>query len=241
MNMSRLLTRLKRKLGLYSFALPIDNPDEFIREIIEDTTLPVFSQYEPLIETYRFNLHNLEKVERRANYESYLLPDIFNNREILYISDIKYDEASTSALGYYGGGVPLMSASFVNQSMLANAGACLSSRMIPQLTFKFEHPRKVTLWNVLSSTHLVFDIAFIHDKSLASIPPTAEESFFKLVTYDVEEALYNLLKHYNEIDSPYGKINLKIDDYSSAASDRKQMLDEWDDKYQLDGNSIIWA
>jgi len=241
MNMSRLLTRIKRKLGLYAFTLPIDNPDEFMKEIIEDTTLPVFSQYQPIIDTYRFNLHNLEKIEQRANYESYLLPDVFNNREILYISEVKYDEASTNALGYYGGGVPLMSASFVDQSMLANAGACLSSRMIPQITFKFEHPRKITLWNILSSTHLVFDIAFAHDKSLASIPPTAEESFFNLATYDIEEALYNLLKHYNEIDSPYGKISLRIDDFAQAADNRRQLLNDWDDKYQLDGNNLIWA
>jgi hypothetical protein len=239
--MSRLITRLKRKLGIYSIALPIENTDDFIREIIEDTTIPVFSQYNCIIERVRFNLHNLEKIEQRANYETYLLPDVFSNREILYVSDVSYDEATISGIGYWGGGVPLMSGSFVNQSILANAGSTLSSRMIPKLTFKYEHPRKITLYNVLSSCHLVFEIAFAHDKSLASIPPTAEESFFELACLDVEEALYGMLKHYNELDSPYGKINLRIDDYQSAAQDRKQLLNEWDDKYHLDGNSIFWA
>lgn len=241
MNMSRLITRIKRKLGLYSIALPLENPDEFIRSIIEDTTIPVFSQYNAVYERVRFNLHNLEKLEQRANYETYLLPDIFSNRELLYVSDVMYDEATISGIGYWGGGVPLMSGSFVNQSMAANAGMALSSRMIPKVTFKYEHPRKITLWNVLSSTHLVFELAFAHDKSLASIPPTAEESFFELASLDVGEALYNTMKHYNEIDSPYGKINLKIDDLQQCASDRKQLLNEWDDRYHLDGNSIIWA
>ena len=43
MNMTDLVSRIKRTLGLYVIATPFENVNELITDIIADTTLPVFS------------------------------------------------------------------------------------------------------------------------------------------------------------------------------------------------------
>lgn len=234
MNLSQLITRIKINCGIYAIALPFENPDEVIKDVILNITLRTFSTYCPYREIFRFDVHSLQRLEKSANYEIYLLPDIFNEREILSVLDVRYDEADVSGLGYWGGAVPLLRGNMVNQQILSNAGLNMMNQLIPRLTFKYEHPRKITLYNILSSCKVVFDIALMHDKSLASITPTSEESFYNLAVLDVKDALYNMLKHYNELSSAYGNISLKLDDWSQAADQRKQLLEEWDNTYHMD-------
>ena len=241
MNLSRLITRIKTSLGLYTIALPFENLEEVLTEIIINVTLPVFSIYCPYYEKYRFDLNSLEKLEKNSNYEVYLLPDILSQRKLLFVRDIEYDETFISGIGYWGGGIPLLHGNMMNQAMLSNAGLGLTNKMIPKLTFKYEHPRKVTLYNVFSSSKLVFDLAFEHDKSLASISPTEEESFFDLCILDVKEAMYNTLKHYNDMQSAYGNISLKLDDWQNASEARKQLLDDWNQVYHMDVLPFIYA
>ena len=52
MNIDRIVRRIKRDIGIYGMALPIDNVDKLIGEILVDTTLPVFSMYQPAEEWY---------------------------------------------------------------------------------------------------------------------------------------------------------------------------------------------
>lgn len=234
MNMSQLITRIKINCGLYSIALPFENSDKAMIETIQNITLRDFSVLCPYYESFRFDVHQLEQVEKRANYEIYLLPDIFNQKEILFIKDVNYDESDISGIGYWGGGVPLLHGNMINQMMLSNMGTKLTNAMIPRITFEYEYPRKVKLYNILSSCKLVFEIAFIHDKNLVTISPTMEESFIKLATLDVKNMLYQTLKSYNEISSAYGNISLKIDDWSQAESDRKQLIEDWENLYHMD-------
>lgn len=230
-----MITRIKINCGIYSIALPVDNADEIIRDTIVNITRPVFSIYCPYCEKIRFNLtKDLKCIEKYANYETYLLPDIFNNRELLYVKDVYYDETDSSDLGYWGGGIPIMHGNMMRQAMLSNASLSLVNRMIPKISFEYEHPRKVTLYNVLSSAKIVFELALEHDKSLVSITPTSTESFYELAILDVKDALYQIMKHYNDINTAYGNINLKLDDWASAADKRESLLNEWKDSYHID-------
>lgn len=240
MNISSLITRIKMQLGIYSIALPFENPDEVIKEIIQTVTLRTFSTYAPYYEKFRFKLRELKCIEKNSNYETYLLPDVFSEREIMFVRSVEYDESTVTGTGYWGGGIPMLHGNILNQAMLANAGMPLVNKLVPKITFKYDHPRKVTLWNVYSSSCLVFDIALSQDKSLASITPTQEESFFTLALLDVKDMLYQSLKHYNDVQSAYGNINMKLDDWANAAQDRKQLLDEWDNVYHMDVLPFEW-
>lgn len=240
MNLSSLITRIKLQLGIYTIALPFENPDEVFKDIIQNVTLRTFSTYAPYYEKFRFKLDELKCIEKNSNYSTYILPDVFSERELLFIRSVEYDESTVTGTGYWGGGIPMLHGNLINQAMLANAGMPLVNKLIPKVTFKYEHPRKVTLWNVYSSNTLVFEIAMMHDKSLASITPTEEESFYNLAVLDIKDMLYQSLKHYNDVQSAYGNISLKLDDWQSAAQDRKALLDEWDNTYHMDVLPFEW-
>lgn len=233
MNLSTLITRIKRKLGIYTIALPIDNLDEFIEDIIRDTTLPVFSLYQPYNERMHINLKNLKRIDKDTTYETFLLPE-FNERRLLYVKDVQYDDRSLSAIGLWDGTTPFVSGNLLNQMMVSNAASRLSSLTIPKMTFEFMPPRTIRLYNAYTSYNVIMELAFEHDKSLQSIPPTVEESFFKLALLDVKDGLYPTIKHYNEIESAYGRIELKIDDWANAESERNDLISQWDDNYHLD-------
>ena len=127
-----------------------------------------------------------------------------------------------------------MTGNLINQTMLANAGAKLLNNMMPKLTFHYEHPRKVWIYNMYSSAKLLFELGFEHDKSLASIPETARESFMELALLDVKMNLYPTMKQYSTINTSLGNIDLKIDDWAQAESDRKELINRLDDTYHLD-------
>ena len=120
------------------------------------------------------------------------------------------------------------------QLMLSNAAMNLVNLGLPRLTWDFQGPRTVYIYNCLASHSLIFEFMMEHDPSLMSIPATAEESFFKLALLDVKKSLYSIVKHYNNIETVYGNIDLKIDDWADADNQRTELLNQWDDNYHLD-------
>lgn len=240
MNLSNVVTRIKLKLGLLNISTPFVDIDETILTILNTITTPTFSIYYPAKDSLHVNLHDLELLEKESTYEKVLLPD-FSNRKLLYVFDVRYENDNLSGLGYYGGGVPLLEGNLMQQVALSNAGAQMMSVMIPKMTFKFEPPRVLYVYNVYSSCQLELDLGFEHDKSLASIPETCREEYLKLAMLDVKENLYPTLKQYSEIETAIGRINLKIDDWAEAESQRRDLIEKWDDTYHLDFQPLYYG
>lgn len=240
MNLSNIVTRIKLKLGLLNIATPIENLDDTIVTILKEITIPVFSVYYPVKESLTLNTYDLELLEKTALYEKYLLPE-FKSRNLLYVFDVRYDTSVLTGLGYYGGGMPLLQGNLINQMMLSNAGANLMNHMIPKMTFKFEHPRELYIYNAYSSAKVVLDLGFEHDKSLASIPETSREEFLKLAMLDVKENLYPTMKQYTELNTAIGNINLKLDDWANAEDQRRELIEKWDDTYHLDFQPVYYV
>lgn len=240
MNMSKLITRIKRNIGIYGIALPIEDIDKEIKDIIIDITLPVFSLYNPYEDHLYIDLQNLERIEKTSTYQSYLLPSALSEK-LLYIKDVRYDDRCISGLGYWGGDIPYLSGVLTEQTLISNAAKNLTNMALPKLNFQYEPPRKLTLYNNYASLKVIIDMCCKHDQSLQSIRPTAEESFFKLAVLDVKENLYQLVKHYTTIQTAYGTVELKIDDWADAANERKELINQWDDSYHLDLGQMTWS
>lgn len=239
MNITDVVFRIKLKLGLMNIATPFEDINTTIVDIIKRITVPVFSIYQPVKESLTINVNDLEIIEKGTDYRKILLPE-FKTRKLIYLFDVRYDTSVLSGLGYYGGGMPYMSGNLMSQLMLANAGAQLMNTMIPKMTFKFEPPRVVWIYNSYVASKIILDFGFQHDDTLASIPETAREEFMKLVLLDVKENLYPTLKMYTELNTSIGNINLKLDDWANAEQDRKELLDKWDDVYHLDMKPIYY-
>ena len=239
MNLSNIVTRIKLKLGLLNIATPIENLDDTIVLILQGITLPVFSIYNPQKDSLRIKTFDLELEEKTAEYEKYILPE-FKSRKLLYVTDVRYDTGLLSGVGAYGA-IPLIQGNVIQQIGLSNMGSQLMNMVIPKMTFKYVHPRRLYLYNVYAHCQVIIDLAFEHDKSLASIPETARESFMELALLDVKENLYPTIRQYNELNTTLGNINLKLDEWANAEQERKELISRWDDAYHMDFFSLYYA
>lgn len=241
MNLSDVMTRIKYKLGIMNIASPVRNLDGMIATIIKDITVPDFSIYHPDRFRTKFNLNDLEQIERTNSYETYLLPD-FQNKKLLYVFQVYYDDSTLSGFGHYGGALPMIGGNMINQILMSNAAASMYSVMMPKMTFEYTHPRKLKIFNQYSESNIVVDLGFQHDVSLASIPDTCRTSFMELALLDVKENLYPIFRSYANLSTAYGNIDLKIDSWENAESERRDLIQKWDDTYHLDiGPGIYYA
>ena len=238
MNMSKLITRIKLKLGLNVITAPFD-VNQLIQDIIKIETLPVFSLYAPLRETYHCMVNDLEILDKGPNYTQVYIPE-FRPNKIITVEDVNYDETSLVDSSTYGYCYPYRFPSVWQSLVSANASMNLVRSMMPSVTFKYDHPRRLTLYNVYISRRLAISIAMEHDDTLASIKPSTEESFYELALLDTKVNLYSNMKYYTELQSAYGTINLRIDDWANAESERKDLLNTWGDTFHLDGPQMIY-
>lgn len=241
MNLSDVMTRIKFKLGIMNIASPIRNLDGMIATIIKDITVPDFSIYCPDRYTMRLQLTDLEKLENTNSYETYLLPD-FKTKKLLYVYNVYYDDSTLSGFGHYGGALPMIGGNMIAQVAMSNAASSLYSLMMPKMTFQYIHPRQLKIYNQYSESKIVIDVGFQHDVSLASIPETSRTSFMELALLDVKENLYPIFKNYANLSTAYGNIDLKLENWENAESERRDLIQRWDDTYHLDaGPGIYYA
>lgn len=234
MNVSQLLTSIKMDLGIYGLRLPFDNPDEAMMEVIKLKTLKTFSTFLPQTKTISVDLaKELECLKEEYTESIYLIPDLFAGREIMYVRNITL-KSKLLGNGFIS---PTFDGSIetYNMLMMTQANANLASVAAPAITFKFEPPNKLYLYNV-ATAYGVIDIEFgiEHAENLSTIPITAWESFYELALLDIKRFLYNIMKHYSELQTAYGSLNLKIDDWANAESERRDVVEKMKDTYHLE-------
>lgn len=239
LNMSKLISSIKMDLGVYGMALPFDNPDEVFRDVLELKTIPTFSQFQPYYIPLKMDLDKAVEIEKNLQYTIYELPDVFADSEILFVKKLEED-LDSFAHGYLDTGA-LMGGISWEDMMMGQANANLASIAMPATTFEYIAPNKIKIFNdsFMYSRKVRLEIAVQHSNNLSTISKTAEYSFTKLATLDIKMMLYNNLKHYNDLQTAYGNINLKIDDWSNAESERTELLREWEDTYHMDITQFI--
>lgn len=235
MNTSQLLTSIKMDLGIYGLRLPFDNPDKAMMDVIKLKTIKTFSAFYPQILTVDINLNkDVECIKQEYTESVYSLPhDLFGEREIMYIRNI---QLKNKLLGN-GFISPVFDGTIdtYNMMMMTQANANLASVAAPAITFKFEPPNIMRLYNVATAYgELTVEFGVEHAENLSTIPQTAWESFYELALLDIKRFLYNTMKHYNELQTAYGTVNLRIDDWSNAESDRKEVIERMKDTYHLE-------
>lgn len=240
MNTNRIVRRIKRDIGIYGIALPIDNLDQLILDILIDTTLPVFSQYYPNEEW--FPLDGLRPQPREFSQnraELYILPE-FPGRKLLYVKQVTYNEPNLSS--NYNPVASGLNCPFnpVEAIAVSNVSKNIIDGMVNSITFDYQHPRKLYVYDAMVSARLTALLAFEHDRSFNSINPTCEESFYMLANLDVKAGLYPTIKHYNGLETALGRIELQIEDWQNAAQERKDLINAWDESYLLDAVDLAF-
>lgn len=234
LNLSKLISSIKMDLGVYGMALPFENPDEIFREVLELKTIPTFSQFQPYYLPLKLDLDTLKEIEKNVNYCIYEIPDVFGDAEILFVKKLEED-LDSFVHGYLDVGSMMGNMSW-GDMMMGQANANLSSLAMPPVTFEYIAPNQIKIFNdsFMYSRKIRLEVALEHNKNLATISKTAQYSFTKLATLDIKMMLYNNLKHYNDLQTAFGNINLKIDDWANAESERSDLLRQWEETYHMD-------
>lgn len=238
MNMSRCISSLKLMLGLYNITLPFKDSvtgdttpvENVIRDVLVQTTIPIYSQFQPWIRELDANVSKLKIIDRRNNI--YMLPAGLTVTPIMYILSVTLPYQSNR--GTYGDIAPAYGISqSVEGVATSQAMMMLAGQMRSEPTFEYLGENKIKLYG-FPKTVLTFRAACEHDPNGETIPESCYESFYQLATLDVKMFLYNTLKLYDNIPTAFGNIQLKTEEYQSAESERSALLEKWNDLFHLD-------
>jgi len=213
-----LLRHIKAQLGSTTRVLPIS--DDEILEIIEEETLPTFSKYYPYM--YRVYVGKEDKLDYKEARSVYVMKT--DGLEILGVAKVFRTDGSYNECRY-----PYYNTNNIFDIAIANN--YLSVASTPE-TFAFYPPSLIELFpkNWVDKEFLVI-CKCIHPKSLQTIPPTLKDEFFDLATYDVGRAIAPILIHYDQLQTPYGQIELKIDFINECAQKREDLLEKFQSKF----------
>jgi hypothetical protein len=245
MNMSKAITSIKMSLGLYAITLPFKDEttgdltptENVIRDVLVNVTIPTYSQFVPWVKTLDASVSNLKAIDKRAGV--FMLPQMLCTTPILYVSSIKFPKYSgrgdvygdVFTVGYSSvfGGI----SRGAQDVATATASSFLSSQMKAEPTWEYLGENKIKLYGFPRTT-LSFTVAAEHEPNGETIEPSCYDSFMQLAMLDTKMFLYNTMKLYDGMSSAFGSINLKIDEYQAADSERTALLKEWGETFHLD-------
>lgn len=245
-DMTRLLNKIENRLGLKPINLPEDiKKDKWASEVIENDTLVTFSRYFPR----QFNYEVIPNQHPKRD-GWYLLDEdtISPDTKILGIRDINWSDFSQDSLMYHqnmGYGVyDYLSQSYgVEDVGLAQMRADHMSLFNNGIYIDFEPPNKFRLQSctgadlgrTLGRFHML--ILLEHRSDLTTISPTQMETFEALAQADIALFLYRYLAHYDQLETVYSQIDLKLQELENEGNKRDEIMNTIKEGYVSAANA----
>lgn len=235
-SMTLLLNKIERRLGTQQLNLPdYMSKNVWAKEVICNDTLDTFSRYLPNKMPYVLGPEN-----KKNDY--YLIDEsICNNVQILGVGDIDWHAWSAHYPGLLYGGVnsyDMMTSgvdfeTFTDIQMMADHVSAFSNGIY----LEFVPPNKIKLNIIISSSFLTnyqtipINLFVKHADNLKTIPPTQMELFERLAISDVATFLYEQLKMYDNLETTYSNIDLKLSSLEEKSRDRQQIIEYLETNY----------
>lgn len=243
-NMTNLLNKIEWRLGVKPLALPDDIKKDTWANVIENDTLVTFSRYYP--RSFKYLIDPAVHPKKNGWFildEDFISPDA----KILGIRDLSWEDFAQDSLTYQqnmGLGVyDYIANSFgVTDVSLMQMRADHMSLFNNGIYVDFEPPNKVKL---VSSTggdisrsvgRFHIELFLQHRSDLTTISATQMETFEALAQADVAQYLYRYLVRYDQLETVYTQIDLKLQDLENEASKREDILNTIKDGYVTAGN-----
>lgn len=245
-SLSEIVTLCKQNMGLRDLPKPVT--DEELRWRLEHSALKDFSEVYP----YRtsFILGETNRVCRpqpgipiqmaSTQHTTYQIPkDKYQNRTIIAVSNVVparsdgYNDLFVPAGVQFGNAANMIS-SMASLQMTAAFGRVISHA----LTWDLRQPDILILYNGWQEGYFEVEILTTHDPSLSTIEPGTMMNFRRLCELDLKEYLYHKLARVQNLDLGVGNIELKIDDWADAGSQKNDLLEELAGDSQLDNTHI---
>ena len=240
-----LLNLIERRLGTSQLNLPEYLQKDKWMEIIENDSLVTFSRFMPDEKLYK-----ISPSRDRIDDEGYYVIDedrLGKNVKILGVRDIDW-ESFSKTYNYYASGAynyNTFGDSFT-LDMVATAQMSADHNSLFQngifVDFKFPNRVKiVTVANiqVLKALDIPILLYTVHPSNLTTISPTQMNIFEELCCADVALWLYNELKYYDQLETVYSNIEMKLDNLSTIADRRDDVIARLDEGHVTTANANI--
>lgn len=242
--MTLLLNRIERQLGLSVLPLPDGLKKDDWAAIISEDTLPTWSQYFP------YKITEIIYPEWEKDGWLFIDKNLPEGTRILGIQDVAWEayrsrsDGSYDAYGIMRYAVDYMSREYaLDDVFMTQAGTDLISIFSAGLSCYIEYlpPNKCKLVSVNGNRISRFNPfplnIFIEHVSLATISPTMMESFTKLAKCDVATAIYQVLKYYDNMDTTFSTLSLQLDTLQEWANKRDDVIRELDEAHLTTANA----
>lgn len=249
MNISNVINDIKLTCGLNTIALPYkESTENVIRDILK-VSIRTFSRFKPYIKegySERKQLRSPSDYDQKQGI--YYIPETLTTTPVQYAdayvasAETQNGEVTTNAFTVgspfvgFGSYYPqdILNATATGATINKYAGLTSS---VP--TSKWLGYNKIQLFNFPENIVVRFVVKCDHDLSGETIPESCVESFMELATLDVQRTLYNQLKNMNQVGSAFKEINLKIDEWANAESQRKELVDKWTGTFHFDDLDLV--
>jgi len=221
-----------RKCGLSHIPNPLLNTE--IEKIILEESLITFSTYYPY-----FGKITVDEVVDAVPHQKgffYLKPAV-PELTIIGVSEMYRNNSNNGLRLQEYADYAFVTSPYDLEALQANQNVA-SMGNFPS-TFLFHPPNIIEVFpksSHSSNRTILFVTRFVHPSHLMTIPLSLIEQWKKLVEYDVKISLYEILKHYESTETPFGTIDLKIDSWSSAEDSRTSLLETWENNYAKEPN-----
>ena len=242
--MTNLIKKIERRLGTDIINLPPQLAKERWAEVIEEDTIPTFSRYLP--NAIKVVVNTKETDEQGYSWVDNNLPESI---KILGIRDIDW-----SAFGTINGGsktpagfgiYDMFSSQYgLDEIGLLQARADVTSFYNTAIYPEFKYPNKVRFRTAAGTAAINFQYDTVpltllieHSLDLSSIAPTKMELFENLATADVASFLYEKLKYFDNLETVFASVDIKIDALKDRADKREEYINELKDGYVSAANA----
>lgn len=252
-DMTLLLNKIERRLGLTPLVpnLPDNLKKDKWAEVITQDTMVTFSRYYP--NEFRLVISD-ETCEKKRDESGtvwyYIRDEILQGAKLLGIMDIDWQDHTTanSSLGatsigggYYYPNFACPVETF-NSIVTLQANADMASLYNRGIFIDFQYPNRFALRGLGNTNYdlekFVVKLLVQHE-SLITISPTKMETFEALAQADVANFLYMNLRYYDNLETTYLNIDLKLSELNDAANKRDNIIEKIQDSYVSTSNDNI--
>lgn len=251
-DMTNLLNKISRRLGL----IPLEphlpdycNKESWAKIIMEDTIV-TFSRFFPNQFKMIINDSTCDKKKDDQGTTWYYIKDeILQGAKLLGVRDIDWMDGSSnnSSLGatnmtsYYYPSMGCPAATFESILSLQMA-ADFNSLFNRGIVVDFQYPNRFCLkglGNVDYDLNSFTLILLVEHNNLSTISPTMMNVFEDLAMADVANYLYQNLKYYDNLETAFINIDMKLNELNDVGNKRDSIVDRLENSYVSASNNAI--
>lgn len=248
-DMTNLLNKIERRLGLIPLTphLPEKYGKDAWADVIKEDTLTTFSRYFP----WKVPFLVTPDVPQRNGW--YIIDEekYFGRTGVLLgVQDIDWNDFSANNLSIaqvtgYGNYIDFYGTNFSFEDMLgAQMRADAMSLFNYGIYIEYKEPNMFRLVGLVSQPAIqmrrfTVSVLLKHPDSLNTISPTKMETFEELAKADVATFLAKNLKYWDQMETVFATVDLKMNDLEEAAANRATIIDKLEQTFVTAANDSI--